>query len=113
MLGPKTVMARLGAPPPPPLLQEFMAAAQWSSPPFLGHKSRIFWCFWILSRKSLSGSRLQGVCMGRSGTSTHAVCAFYALFCHFCYLGGFGHLDDPVLPTLRGVSGDVVTVYAC
>ena len=31
---------------------------------------------------------------------------------HFCYVGGFGDLGDPVLPTLRGVSGDVVSVYA-
>ena len=45
--------------------------------------------------------------MGRSGTS-----AVYALFSHFCYVGGFGDLGDPVVPTLRGVSGDVVTVYA-
>ena len=38
--------------------------------------------------------------------------AVYALFGHFCYVGGFGDLKDPVLPTLRGVSGDVVTEYA-
>ena len=38
--------------------------------------------------------------------------AGYALFSHFCYVGGFGDLGDPVLPTPRGVSGDVVTVYA-
>ena len=50
------------------------------------------------------------VCMGRSGTSTHAV---YALSSHFCYVAGFGNLGDPVVPTLRGVSGDVVTLYAC
>ena len=30
----------------------------------------------------------------------------------FCRVGGFGDLGDPVVPTLRGVSGDVVTVYA-
>ena len=36
----------------------------------------------------------------------------YAVFSHFCYVGGFGGLGDPVVPTLRGVSGDVVTVYA-
>ena len=30
----------------------------------------------------------------------------------FGYVGGFGNLGDPVLPTPRGVSGDVVTVYA-
>ena len=47
--------------------------------------------------------------MGRSGTSAHAV---YALFSHFCYVGGFGDLGDPVVPTLRGVSGDGVTMYA-
>ena len=47
--------------------------------------------------------------MGRSGTSAHAVCA---LFGHFWYVGGFGNLGDPVVPTPRGVSGDVVTVYA-
>ena len=38
--------------------------------------------------------------------------AAYAVFSHFCYVGGFGDLNDPALPTLRGVSGDVVTVYA-
>ena len=47
--------------------------------------------------------------MGRSGTSA---CSVYALSSHFCYVGGFGDLGDPVVPTLRGVSGDVVTVYA-
>ena len=47
--------------------------------------------------------------MGRSGTSAYAV---YALFSHFWYVGGFGDLGDPVVPTLRGASGDVVTVYA-
>ena len=48
--------------------------------------------------------------MGRSGTSAYAV---YALFSHSWYVGGFGDLGDPVVPTLRGASGDVVTVYAC
>ena len=46
--------------------------------------------------------------MGRSETSPEAV---YAAFCHFCYVGGFGDLKDPVA-TLKGASGDVVTVYA-
>ena len=36
----------------------------------------------------------------------------YALFTHFCYVGGIGDLGDPVVPTLRGLIGDVVTVYA-
>ena len=30
----------------------------------------------------------------------------------FAMLAVFGDLGDPVVPTLRGVSGDVVTVYA-
>ena len=47
--------------------------------------------------------------MGRSGTSADAV---YALFGHLWYVGGFGDLGDPVVPTSRGVSGDVVIVYA-
>ena len=80
------------------------------TPPFFwveNHES--FGFFSILSRKSVSGSRLHRVCMGRSGTSAYAV---YALFSHLCYVGGFGNLGDPVVPTLRGASGDVVTVYA-
>ena len=78
-------------------------------PPFLGSKIMNLLVFSILSQKSVSGSRHHGVCMGRSGMSAHAV---YALFSHFWYFGGFGDLGDPVLPTLRGVGGDVVTVYA-
>ena len=49
------------------------------------------------------------VCMGRSGMGADAG---YAMFCHFCHVGAFGNLDDPVLPTLRGVSGDGMTIYA-
>ena len=41
-----------------------------------------------------------------------ALFAIYALSNHFCCVGGFGDLGDPVVPTLRGVSGDVVTIYA-
>ena len=36
----------------------------------------------------------------------------YALFSHFCHVGGFGDLGKPMLPYLRGAGGDVVTVYA-
>ena len=68
-----------------------------------------FFFFSILSRKSVSEFQLHGVCMGRSGTSAHAL---YAFFSHFCLVGGSGAFGDPVVPTLRGVSGDVVTVYA-
>ena len=81
------------------------AGGQKSTTPFFGSKIMNLLFFSILSRKSVSGSRLHGVCMGRSGTSTNAV---YALFNHFCYVGGFGDLGDPVVPTLRGVSQDVV-----
>ena len=75
-------------------------------PSLFGSKIMNLLVFFILSQKSVSVSRLHGVCMGRSGTSAHAV---YALFIHFFFVGGFG---DPVVSTLRGVSGDVVTIYA-
>ena len=68
-----------------------------------------FGFFFDIEPKFFFGSRLHGVCMGRSGTSVGAV---YALFSHFWFFGGFGNLGDPVVPTLRGVSGDVVIVYA-
>ena len=38
--------------------------------------------------------------------------AVYALFNPIWYVGGFGDLCDSVLPNLRGVNGDVVTIYA-
>ena len=44
-----------------------------------------------------------------SGMGAHAVCA---VFNHFCHVAGFCDLGDPMLPTLRGASEDVVTVYA-
>ena len=47
--------------------------------------------------------------MGWSGTGANII---YALFSHFCYVGGFGDLGDPVLPTLRALSGDVAIAYA-
>ena len=78
------------------------------TPTFFGSKIMNLLVFFILTRKSVSGPGLHGVCMGRSGTSAGAI---YALFSHFCYAGGFGDLGDPVLPTPRGVSADVVTVY--
>ena len=46
--------------------------------------------------------------MERGGTSAYAV---DAVFSHFHYLSVFGNLSDPVVPTLRGAIGDVVTVY--
>ena len=55
------------------------------------------------------GPDSMGFVWGRGGRALYAL---YALSNHFCYVGGFGDLGDPVLPTLRGVSGDVVTVCA-
>ena len=46
-------------------------------------------------------------CVERSGTS---VDASYSLFSLFCYIGGFGDLGEPVVPTLRNASRDVVIV---
>ena len=67
------------------------------------HESFVF--FPILSQKSfVFGSRLHRVCVGRSGTSAAAV---YAVFSRFCYVGVFGDLSDPEVPTLR--SGDMPT----
>ena len=55
------------------------------------------------------GPDSMGLVWGGVGRALHAV---YALFSHFCYVGGFGNLGDRLVPTLRGVSGEVVTVYA-
>ena len=53
-----------------------------------------------------------GFVWDRVGRALMQFYAVHALSSHFCYVGGFGDLGDPVVPTLRGVSGDVVTVYA-
>ena len=76
--------------------------------------------FWVENRESFGFFfyfepkkcfRLHAVCMGRRWDE-RSCRLVSALFSHFCYVGGFGELGDPVVPTLRGVSGDVVTVYA-
>ena len=41
-----------------------------------------------------------------------ALMQFMHFLAFFWYVGSFCDLSDPVVPTLRGVSGDVVTVYA-
>ena len=46
------------------------------------------------------------------GGGGRALMQFMVFFSHFCYVGGFGDLGDHVVPTLSGVSGNVVTVYA-
>ena len=78
------------------------------TPPFFGSKIINVLVFFDFEPKNCFRVPT-GVCMGRSGTSAHAV---YALLSHFCCVGGFGDLGDPVVPTLGGVSGDVVTAYA-
>ena len=49
---------------------------------------------------------------GLYGAEWDGPCAGYAPFSHFCDVGSFDDLPDPELPTLRGVTGDVVTIYA-
>ena len=77
-------------------------------PPFLCLKSSIFWVFFYYEPKSVSGSRLHGVCMGRSGTSAREV---YALSSHFCCFVVFGDLGERAVSTLSGASRDVMIVY--
>ena len=48
-----------------------------------------------------------GPCKGRQMTAY----AVYAICTQFCYVGVFGDLGDRALPTLSGVSGDVVTLF--
>ena len=38
--------------------------------------------------------------------------AVHVVSSHFCYVGSFGNLRDAMVPTLRGATGGVVTVYA-
>ena len=61
--------------------------------------------FRFCSEKVIPGPDAMGFVWGGVGR------ALYALFSHFCYVGGFGDLGDPVVPTLRGARGDVVTMY--
>ena len=51
-------------------------------------------------------SRLHGVCMGGVG---QALVQFMHFSAKFFYVGGFCHLRDYVLPTLRGASDDVMS----
>ena len=85
------------------------SSVEQMTPTSFGSKIMNLWVFLTLSRKGVFRSRLQGVYIGWSGTSANAV---YALFSHFCYVGGLGDLSDPMVPIVRGVSRDVVKVYA-
>ena len=78
-------------------------------PPLFGCKIMNLLVLFDFEPKCVSRSRLHGVCRGRSGTSASAS---YALLSQFWYVGGFGHLGHPVVPTLSSMSGDVVKVYA-
>ena len=62
----------------------------------------------ILNRKSVSGSQLRGVCMGRSGMYAETIDTVFSRL--FCYVVVFGDLSDTELSTLRGANGDVVTI---
>ena len=70
-----------------------------NDPPFFGSKIMNLLVFFDFEPKSVSGSRLHRVCMGRSGTSAHAV---YALFSHFGMLAVLATSVTPWYP-LRGV----------
>ena len=78
-------------------------------PPFFGSKIMNLLVFFDFKLKKCFRVPTPWGCMGRSWMSVDAV---YALFGHFCHVGRFGDLGDLVLPTLRGVGGDAVTVYA-
>ena len=55
------------------------------------------------------GPNSMGFLWGGVGRALMQFMHFSAIF---FYVGSFGNLGDPVLPSLRGVSRDVVTVYA-
>ena len=83
---------------------------QKNDPPFFWVKNHeSFGFFRFGAEKVFPGPDSMGFVWGGVG---RALLQFMHVFSHFCYVGGFGNLGDPVVPTLRGVSGDVVTVYA-
>ena len=78
-------------------------------PPFLGSKIMNLLVFFDFEpKKCFRVPTPWGLYGAEWGECLCSLCTFT----HFCYVGGFGDLGDPVVPTLRGVSGDVVTVYA-
>ena len=85
-----------GPPQTPPLETHFFEGVGGGSkmskkcpPPFCVRNHESFGFFSIWSRKSISGSRLHGVCMGRSGTSAYAV---YVVVSRRAKMGGGGDL---------------------
>ena len=79
------------------------------TPPFLGSKIMNLLVFFDFEPKKCFRVRTPWGLYGVEWDERFSGCA---LFSHFCYVGGFGDLTDPVVPTLRGVSGDVVTICA-
>ena len=80
------------------------------TPPFFGSQIMNLLVFFDFEpKKVFPGPNSIGFVWGGVG---RALMQFMHLFSHFCYVGGFGDLGDPVVPTLRDVSGDVVTVSA-
>ena len=79
------------------------------NPPFFGSKIMNLLVFFDFEPKKCFRVPTPRVCMGQSGTSAFAV---YAFSSHFWYVGGFGDVSDPSVPTPRCASGDIVTVYA-
>ena len=79
------------------------------SPASFGLKITNLLVFTILSRKSVFRSRLHRVCVGGMGRAQFSQFVQFSVI--FYYVGVFGNLSDPVIPTLRGATGDVVTVH--
>ena len=79
------------------------------TPPFFGSKiMNVLVFFDFEPKKCFRVPTPWGLCATEWDERLCSLCTFQP----FCYVGGFGDLGDPVVPTLRGVSGDVVTVYA-
>ena len=79
-------------------------------PPFFWSKiMNLLAFFGFEPKKVFPGPDSMGFVWGGVG---RALMQFMHFSAFFCYVGGFGNLGDLVLPTPRGVSGDVVTVYA-
>ena len=80
------------------------------TPPFFGSKIMDLLVFFDCERKKCFRVPTP---WGLYGAEWGERLCIYALSSHFCYVGGFGAPGDPTVPTLRGLGGDVVTVYAC
>ena len=77
------------------------------TPPFFGSKIMNLLVFFDFEpKKFFPGPDSMGFVWGGVGRALMQFMHFSAIFAMFVDLG------DPVVPTLRGASGDVVTVYA-